>query len=261
MPKVRRMTTGPRTHPFAAWLRPARSLALEACALSVAAAALALPAGEADARARHASAEPVVVELYTAQGCATCPQANGVVSDLAAKKGVLPLTFSVDYWDYLGWEDTLAKPEFSARQRAYVERLKVREIYTPEIVVGGAAEGPALEHKKINDLITEIEAQHHRGPRLKLMRHDSRVRVSGAGAGDVWLVRYDPQPQSIKIKTGENKSQTVVVRNAVRELKRLGSWRGAAKVYPVPTAEDDGLKTVVIVQAPKGGRILGAVKG
>jgi hypothetical protein len=88
------------------------------------------------------------------------------------------------------------------------------------------------------------------------------VQVSGPGAaGDVWLIRYDPNSQSVKIKAGENKGQTVVARNAVRELKRLGAWRGAFKIYPIPAAEDEGLKTVVILQAPKGGRVLTLVKG
>ncbi len=235
--------------PFRAWV---------ACALVLAF------AGHAEARVRrHGALQPVVVELFTAQGCSTCPKANGVVGDLDAEKNVLPLTFSVDYWDYLGWEDTLAKPEFASRQRAYIQRLKVREIYTPEIVVQGAAEVPALEHKTLDDLIVDAQKQHRRGPHVRLLHRGTRVAVTGLAAsasGDVWLVRYDPKPTSVKIKSGENKGQTVTVRNAVRELKRLGSWRGAAKTYPIPKPEDDGLKTVVIVQAPRGGRILAAAR-
>ena len=236
-------------------VRPS-SLVLAACVL------LTAFGSSAEARARrHGALQPVVVELYTAQGCATCPKANGVVGDLNAEKNVLPLTFSVDYWDYLGWEDTLAKPEFATRQRAYVQRLKVREIYTPEIVVQGAAEAPALEHKTLDGLIVDARKQHHRGPHLRLLRHGSRVSISGpAASAEVWLVRYDPKPASVKIKSGENKGQTVTVLNGVRELKRLGSWRGATKTYVIPKPEDDGLKTVVIVQAPRGGRILAAAR-
>jgi hypothetical protein len=224
---------------------------------------LVLGGGAAEARSRHAAAEPVVVELYTAQGCATCPKANGVIGDLSAKKGVLPLTFSVDYWDYLGWQDTLAEPEFTARQRAYVQRLKVREIYTPEIVVGGRAEGPALERKTIDGLIAEAEARHPRHLRLRFSRHGARVKVAGSVSGlhgDVWLVRYAADPQSIKIKTGENKGQTVVVRNAVRELTRLGPWRDTAAIYSIKPAKDAGLKTVVIVQGVRGGPILASAR-
>jgi hypothetical protein len=253
MPKVRRMTNDDRSHLLA---------------LTAAAAVLSLSAGGADARARHvahhAPADPVVVELYTAQGCSTCPKANGVVADLAAQKAVLPLTFSVDYWDYLGWEDTLAKPEFAERQRAYVQRLKVREIYTPEMVVNGDTEGPALEGKTIASLISDAEENRYRGPRIRFFRHGARVKVGGeakSGHGDVWLIRYDPEPESVKIKSGENKGQTVTVRNAVHELTRLGAWRGTPKTYVIPPAGDAGLKAVVLVQGPKGGRIFAAARG
>jgi hypothetical protein len=234
-------------------------------AMVAGAALLAFSGGPAEARAhRHgrAAGDPVVVELYTAQGCATCPKANGVIGDLLDKKGVLPLTFSVDYWDYLGWEDTLAKPEFATRQRAYAQKLRVREIYTPEIVVGGAAEAPALERKTIDGLIAQEAKPRRRSVQIKILRHDTRVRVSGAGASaDVWLVRYDPKDQTVKIRAGENKGQTVVIRNAVRELKRVGVWRGASKTYALPAAEDEGLKTLVIVQAPRGGPILATARG
>src|ERR1700694_425484 len=82
-----------------------------------------------------AARPPVVVELYTAQGCASCGEANAHVAKLAERKGGLALTFSVDYWDYLGWADTFAKPEFTARQKAYVAKLALREPYTPQVVV------------------------------------------------------------------------------------------------------------------------------
>jgi hypothetical protein len=95
------------------------------------------------AAARRApEAAPVVVELFTAQGCTSCPDANRKVGKLADRKGVLVLTFAVDYWDYAGWRDTFAQPDFTARQHAYADRLKVREIYAPEVVVGGRAEAP-----------------------------------------------------------------------------------------------------------------------
>src|SRR5579875_1456339 len=137
MAKVRRMTTGLR-----------KSLAF-AAALVLGCAAV----SGAEARVRHrphkAAAEPVVVELYTAQGCSGCNKANGVIGDLAGRKDLIPLAFSVDYCDYLGWEDSWAKSVFADRQRAYVARLKVREIYTPEIVVQGAAEAPAWDRGKV----------------------------------------------------------------------------------------------------------------
>ena len=211
----------------------------------------------------HRSAEPVVVELYTAQGCSGCGKVDGVIGDLAAKKDLIPLAFSVDYWDYLGWEDTWAKSEFADRQRAYVARLKVREIYTPEIVVQGAAEAPAWDHAKVDGLIAKAEAQHPRAhPRIQFLRQGARVRIGGhhkdgAGeGGDVWLVRYNPDLQSVKVKSGDSKGQTVTVKNAVHELKKIGLWHGGLKTYILPKPEDVGLKTLILLQAPKGGRIL-----
>jgi len=84
-----------------------------------------------------AAKPPVVVELFTAQGCSSCGKANQVVADMADDKGVLALTYSVDYWDYLGWTDTFAKPAFAARQRAYAQRFSLRDVPTPQVVVAG----------------------------------------------------------------------------------------------------------------------------
>src|SRR6201996_9024768 len=89
------------------------------------------PAGPAMAKAGR----PVVVELFTSQGCAACTKANALIADLAERKDVLPITFPVDYWDYLGWKDTFAKPEFSVRQRLYMKAVGQREVYTPQVVV------------------------------------------------------------------------------------------------------------------------------
>ena len=97
------------------------------------------------APAAAAPRPPVVVELYTAQGCASCGEANAFIGKLAERPGVLPLTFPVDYWDYLGWPDTFAKPEFAKRQKAYVANLAVSEPYTPQVVVDGRAQAAGLE--------------------------------------------------------------------------------------------------------------------
>jgi hypothetical protein len=233
--------------------------------LTAAAALIAVAFGgvaQAHSRRPVRNADPVVVELYTAQGCATCVKANGVIGDLGVKKSVIPLTFSVDIWDYLGWPDTLSKPEFTSRQRAYAARLKVREIYTPEIVVQGDAEGLATDRDKIEGLILRAQAETRHGPHIRFLHHDSRVRIAGPGAnGDVWLVRYDPDPQAVKVKAGDNKGQTVTVRNAVRELIKLGVWRGGLRTYALPKPTEAGLKTVVLVQAANGGRIFAAARG
>jgi hypothetical protein len=201
---------------------------------------------------------PVLVELYTAQGCGACKDANALVENLSERPGVLPLTFSVDYWDYLGWTDTFAKPEFADRQKAYVARLGVREPYTPQVVVDGRAEAQGLKPLAVEKLV-KAAAEAPRNPPDILFLGKRRVDVGSGhapkGGAEVWLIRYDPRAQEIVVKAGDNRGETVVQKNVVREIKRLGVWRGRPRAYRM-TPPKEGLKTVVVVQAPKGGRVL-----
>ena len=206
-----------------------------------------------------AAKPPVVVELYTAQGCASCGKANAHVAELADKKGVLALTFSVDYWDYLGWADTFAKPEFAQRQKAYVAKLALREPYTPQVVVDGAAQASGSKPDKVDALVAGAAKAPRKPPEVRFAK--GRVYVGSArppkGGGEVWLIRYDPREQGVAVKSGDNKGQTIPHRNVVREVARLGAWRGKPVALRLPAASEDGLKTVVLVQAGHGGRILG----
>ena len=212
-----------------------------------------------------AAAKPyVVVELYTAQGCASCAEANAHVAKLADKPGILALTFSVDYWDYLGWADTFAKPEFAQRQKAYVTRLSLREPYTPQVVVDGLAQASGAKAEKIDKLVADARKAPPRGaPDIRFVRH-GRVQVGSArapkGAAEVWLIRYDPRAQEVAVKTGDNKGQILPERNVVRDLVRLGAWRGKPVVFRLPAASEEGLKAVVLVQAGRGGRVIGAAE-
>jgi hypothetical protein len=208
-----------------------------------------------------AARPPVVVELYTAQGCASCGEAGGHVAKLADEPGVLALTFSVGYWDYLGWADTFAKPEFADRQKAYVAKLALREPYTPQVVVDGAAQATGSKAAKVDKLVADAGKARRATPPDVHFVGDKRVYVGSApapkGGGEVWLVRYDPREQDVAVKAGDNKGQTLPERNVVRELTRLGAWRGKPVAFRLPPAGEDGLKTVVLVQAGHGGRILG----
>ena len=220
---------------------------------------LALPLSAVSGTA--AAKTPVVVELYTAQGCASCGEANGHVAKLADKPGVLALTFSVGYWDYLGWADTFAKPEFAERQKAYVAKLALREPYTPQVVVDGAAQATGSKPAKVDKLVADAAKARRATPPDVHFVGEKRVYVGSAhapkGGGEVWLVRYDPREQTVTVKSGDNKGQTLPEKNVVRELTRLGAWRGAPTGFHLPAASEDGLKTVVLVQARHGGRILG----
>jgi len=212
---------------------------------------------------RHAN--PVVVELFTSQGCSACVAADKLVDQLADDKGVLALTFAVDYWDYLGWNDTFAKPEFSARQKAYEQRMALRDLSTPQIVVDGHGQVAGAETEGVEALIERARRDGTKGPRLHLARRGRLVVDAGprpAGGADVWLVRYDPAPRQVTVKRGENRGQTIRERNVVRQLVRLGGWAGREKSFAIPAdgADSAGLKTAVLLQAAKGGRILSVLQ-
>ncbi|WP_312161277.1 DUF1223 domain-containing protein [Phenylobacterium sp.] len=208
-----------------------------------------------------AAKPPVVVELFTAQGCASCGEANANLAKLAQREGVLALTFPVDYWDYLGWSDTFAKPEFTARQKAYVARLELREPYTPQVVVDGQTQAGGLQTEKVDRLLAQA-AKAERDPPDMAFIGPRRVDVGSGrpprGGAEVWLVRYDPREHDVVVRKGDNRGQTVAHRNVVREIKRLGPWRGRPTAYRLPAADEDGLVTAVLVQATDGGRILTA---
>ena len=202
---------------------------------------------------------PVLVELYTAQGCASCGEADAYAAKLSERSGVLMLTFPVDYWDYLGWPDTFAKPEFSERQKAYVARLALREPYTPQVIVDGRAEAPGLKPARVDKLVRDAGRAARNPPDVRFVgsrRVDVGLGRSPSGGAEVWLVRYDPHPQDVMVKTGDNRGRTVVQKNVVKEIKRLGRWRGRPQAFRLPEASEEGLETAVIIQAPKGGRVL-----
>jgi len=206
---------------------------------------------------------PVVVELFTAQGCASCGRANAAEARLAERPDVLALTWPVDYWDYLGWKDTFARPEFTDRQRAYDQRFGPRDVYTPQVVVDGAVQASGSKTAAIDALIEAARHGQAASPQMQL-REDGRLAV-GSGArprdgGEVWLIRYDPREQDVEVKDGDNRGKTVPHKNVVRQLVRLGPWTGRPALFKLPPPTDDGLDTVVIVQGAKGGKVLGVLQ-
>jgi hypothetical protein len=208
---------------------------------------------------------PVVIELFTAQGCSACPKANGLLDSYADRSHVVALTFPVDYWDYLGWRDTFAQPAFTERQRAYADRLKLRSLTTPEFVIDGAREASGADGAKIDALMESLGDDPGRNPRIRVLRHGAKIQV-GDGlkprhGADVWLIRYDPALQQVKVKAGDNKGKLVSARNVVEQLERLGGWSGRARTYVAPKALSPGLKSVILVQGAKGGPIIAVAPG
>jgi len=226
---------------------------LVAPAVAAAAALLATAVHAADA------AHPTVVELFQSQGCSSCPPANANVMALSARPDILALSFQVTYWDQLGWKDTFAAPQYTARQWDYARALRHDNVWTPQVVVNGRTDVVGIQKGEILAAIARAD-RGASGPVVTIA--GGRVTVTGATPAHtaVWLVRYDPNIVQVPIRRGENGGLTLPHKNVVRSLKRLGDWSGPAKSYELPKPDTSGLKSAILVQAGAGGPILAAAR-
>ncbi len=200
---------------------------------------------------------PTVIELYQSQGCSSCPPANANLNALADRDDLLPLSFAVTYWDRLGWKDTFADERYTDRQWDYARAAGRRNVATPQMIVNGT--GVLIGHRAAD--ITNAVSRYDRGssgPDISWSASEVTVGGLEAGSATVWLVRYDTRSLNVPIGRGENSGRTLPHRNIVKQLTRLGDWKGAATSYPVPASSDRNLKTAVLVQAGRGGSIVAA---
>ena len=206
-----------------------------------------------------------VVELFTSQGCNSCPPADAFLGELAKRDDLIALTYHVDYWDYLGWPDTFASPDYTARQRNYAAAMRERRVYTPQMVVGGSA-GAVGSHRA--RVAAEIEAARRAGTQylqVELARENDYfvVRLPDSRAHEeatIWLVRYD-RVREVAIRRGENGGRTLKYYNVVRQLTNLGLWNGKAREisYMVDDMTKGGRDgCAVIVQRGSHGPVIGA---
>ena len=218
-----------------------------------------LAALAAAAPAAAQTSPPVVVELFTSQGCSSCPPANAAVNRIAGRPDVLALTFGVEVWDQLGWKDTFAHPAFTNRQRTYNRQFGRRNVYTPQVVVDGRIQQPGIAKGELEAMVRRAGPV----PGTPAVTLDEAVVTVGRGpapktASKVWLVRYDPRTLQVPIRRGENGGKTLPHTNVVVELVPLGDWNGAERRFSLPAPVRAGLKTAVLVQDPASGRLLGA---
>ncbi len=210
-----------------------------------------------------AGEQPVVVELFTSQGCSSCPPADAFLHDLAARDDVLALALHVDYWDYIGWKDIFANPAYSQRQREYARAGGRRMVYTPQLVING--EDHVVGNRPMD--VTDVIARHLSGEDtvvLTAARTDDNVSISAEAliAIDrpliVQLVRYRPE-STVEIKRGENAGRTLSYANVVTELTKIGEWNPAQPLsIDVPVSGD--LPAVVLIQHYEHGPMEAAVK-
>jgi hypothetical protein len=205
-------------------------------------------------------AKPVaVVELFTSQGCSSCPPANDNVAAISNRSDVIALSFGVTYWDKLGWRDTFASPLYTERQYAYARALNHDAPFTPQVVVNGKADVVGARRGEIDALVAK---SHIVGPSLTVTGADVEIgagRAPGAPA-DVWLVRYDPRTVQVPVRAGENTGRTLPHKNVVKALIRLGGWSGQPTHFTLPPAQP-GLETAILVQTKAAGPILAAARG
>ena len=216
-----------------------------------------------------------VIELFTSQGCSSCPAADKVLGELSRDPTLVTLSLPVDYWDYLGWKDTLALHGHSNRERAYADTRGDREVYTPQVVVNGIVHVLGSDKAAIEQAIEQTRQS--AAPLMlpvTIAVADGKVSVNVSAANgeqrsaEVWLCPITGQAQ-VAIERGENRGHTLAYTNVVRRWVKLGDWNGKAETFSLPMAElsdaDFPLRDIdrvaVIVQsgvAAKPGLMLGA---
>ena len=226
--------------------------------------ALLVAAMSAPPLARAEEAKPlVVVELFTSQGCSSCPPADTYLGELAAEPNVLALAFHVDYWNYIGWTDPYATKLATQRQHDYSRQLGLRYVYTPQMVIDGATEGVGSERQTIAPLI-KAAAKDAQKTAVTLRRNTDGKLVVHVGDGTaqepatIWLVGIDHE-RSTKVTRGENGGTTLHEFQIVRSFKEIGTWRGQALDLTVAGSEAAGDGNVaVLIQLGGTGHIIGA---
>jgi len=210
-----------------------------------------------------------VIELFTSQGCSSCPPADALLKSYIGRDGVLALSFNVDYWDNLGWKDTLASPKFSQRQRAYAHTRGDGQVYTPQAVVNGAAHIVGSDRGGIDSAIRTTAAQIkqlHVALGVSAEGDGIEIAAPARGAGvpvteaTLWLVKFTPEVE-VAIHRGENSGRTIAYHNVVREFASVGHWTGDAGSTRVERAALTGCTPgtcAILLQQGQTGAIIGA---
>lgn len=245
------------------WIRGRRLILLGLAAL-VLATASGVTGSRADTDAPAASAVsqmPVLVELYTSQGCSACPPADALLSELALRGDVVALALHVDYWDYIGWADPFGRPVHTERQKAYARKAGAKTIYTPQMVIDGQYLLPG--NRRADVLATIARAHQAVRPVRIIALEDTAAGVRQAGietivplarAAVVQLVRYRPEV-SVQIEAGENRGRMAVNHHVVTDWTVIGEWSGAERLVIDLPAREQG-PVVIVVQDPGPGAVL-----
>ena len=221
---------------------------------------------------RPAHADPrAVVELFTSQGCSSCPPADKIIGELARDPNVIALSMPIEYWDYLGWKDTLADSRFSARQKAYSHMRGDRDVYTPQVIVNGSANVIGSDRAGIESAIHDTrKAAGVMSVPVTMTLSGKQINVSVAASkavpsahGEIWICSVS-KAVPISIGRGENRGREVTYYNVVRNLLKVGDWNGSSGSWTVPleNISRDGVDAAVVFiqdgNREKPGPMLGA---
>jgi hypothetical protein len=208
----------------------------------------------------HAEPRRAVVELFTSQGCSSCPPADAYVGELAQRPDVLALSFHVDYWDDLGWRDRFDSPEATARQRRYADAMNLPSVYTPQVVIDGHENFVGSDRRSIGQSLGKPRG----GIPVAIAIREHTVLIdlaatAGVPSSDVLLVAYRHSATSA-IGRGENSGRTLTEYNIVRSVRRLGNYTGEAREYGVDTGSlpTDATDVAVLVQQSDQGPVVAA---
>jgi hypothetical protein len=206
-------------------------------------------------RPAHAADPRAVVELFTSQGCSSCPPADKIIGELAKDPSVIALSMPIDYWDYLGWKDTLADARFSARQKAYSRARGDRDVYTPQAIVNGSVHVIGSDRAGIEDAISDTRKT------ASVMSIPVTISISGkqidvsvaaskaptAAHGEVWICSVS-KAVPISIGRGENSGREITYHNVVRNLLKVGDWNGSSGSWSVPleNISSEGVDAAVV---------------
>ena len=207
-----------------------------------------------------AAADPVVVELFTSQGCSSCPPADAILGTLADRDDVIALSFHVDYWDWIGWADTFGAAAHTERQRSYAHAAGTTVLYTPQFVIGGAAQVAGADGMAVAEAVAARAAASG-----EVIGLDGAGRLTLAPTGRaarLMLAEVAPEA-TVAIEHGENAGHALTYRNVVRGWRELGAWDGAAATVEAPAAVPGRIR-VVLAQAVDAeglpGPVLGAIR-
>lgn len=224
-----------------------------------------MAAGATPALAAGAKA---VLELFTSQGCNSCPPADAILGEFAKDGDTLALSFPVDYWDYLGWKDTLASHENTERQHAYSEARGDRQVYTPQVIVNGTTHVVGSNRQQIEAALSNspplpVSITMEPGTDSTTVTVGAATNPSQKTKGTIWLALYD-DPVTVPIERGENTGKSLTYYNVVRKLRPIAMWKGKEVTVELPKSELDQAEVsrcAVILQTERDNGLPGPILG